>query len=335
VAQAARPLVGSGEHPRWIVLFSRSLEDVSATVSLVQRQLLVATAFALAVALVGGYLVARAVSRRVGRVEHAARQVAAGEFVDPLPIDSDDELGQLTRAFNEMERQLAQMDRARREFIANASHELRTPIFSLGGFVELLEDEEIDPQTREEFVRAMREQVGRLQKLAVDLLDLSRLDAGALELQPEPVNLAELARDVVGEFAPAVGQHRAELDLRLPRDGVEAYCDPERVTQIMRILLDNALRHTPEGTCVTVAAHRRNGSARFAVSDTGPGLDADLTDQVFQRFYTGDAARGSGLGLAIAKELAERMDGRIELWARAGRTEFTLDLPTDVGGPAR
>jgi two-component system, OmpR family, sensor kinase len=335
VAQAARPLGEQGEPVRWIVLFSRSLEDVSDTVSLIQKQLLVASAFALLVALAGGYLVASALARRVGRVERAARQVAAGEFVDPLPIDSDDELGRLTRAFNEMERQLAQVDRARRDFIANASHELRTPIFSLGGFVELLEDEEIDPETRVEFLRAMREQVGRLQKLAVDLLDLSRLDAGALELQPEPVNLVELAHDVVGEFAPAVGQRRTALDLRLPPGGVEAYCDPERVTQIMRIMLDNALRHTPEGTRVTVAATRRNGAAQFAVSDSGPGLDGEVTAQLFQRFYTGDAARGSGLGLAIAKELAERMDGRIEVQARPGRTVFTLALPSDAGQSTR
>ena len=327
VAQAARPLVRGGP----VVLFSRSLEDVNDAVGLVQRQVLAATAFALIVALVGGYLVARALARRVARLERAAKQVAAGEFIDPLPIDSEDELGQLTRTFNEMERQLAQVDRARREFIANASHELRTPIFSLGGFVELLEDEEIDAETREEFLVAMREQVNRLQKLAVDLLDLSRIDAGALELELEPVDLAALTREVVGEFTPMVGQHHTELEVNLPAEGAEAYCDRERVAQIMRILLDNALRHTPEGTRVIVGAGRREGRTEFAVADTGPGLDG-AASEVFERFYTGDAARGSGLGLAIAKELAERMEGAIRVDSGRGPTRFTLALPHE-GGP--
>jgi signal transduction histidine kinase len=104
-------------------------------------------------------------------------------------------------------------------------------------------------------------------------------------------------------------------------------CDRERVVQIMRILLDNALRHTPEGTAVTVSAALDNGSAEFAVRDSGPGVDAASHDQLFERFYTGDKASGSGLGLAIAKELAERMDGRIAIASRPGETTFSLELP--------
>ena len=136
------------------------------------------------------------------RVERAAADVAHGRFIEPLPVDSEDELGQLTRTFNEMQAQLRAVDIARKEFIATASHELRTPIFSLGGFVELLQDEDLDDETRREFLDTMAEQVERLQKLAVDLLDLSRLDSGSVELQPEPVDLAELTRSVVGEFRP-------------------------------------------------------------------------------------------------------------------------------------
>jgi signal transduction histidine kinase len=223
--------------------------------------------------------------------------------------------------------QLAQVDHARKEFIANASHELRTPIFSLGGFVELLQDEQLDPETREEFLRSMREQVDRLQKLAVDLLDLSRLDAGSLELNAEEVDIGELATTVAAEFRPVVVRHGTELELRLPDTEVAAICDRERAAQIMRILLDNALRHTPKGTTVTVSAGQQNGAAELAVADSGPGIDPAARTQLFERFYTADAARGSGLGLAIARELAERMDGRIELLSRPGRTVFTLALP--------
>jgi signal transduction histidine kinase len=172
----------------------------------------------------------------------------------------------------------------------------------------------------------MGEQIERLQKLAVSLLDLSRIDAGSLELNPEDVNLSELAREVAGEFTPAVGHHETELKLVLPEE-VEAICDRERVAQIVRILLDNALRHTPRGTRIEVAAGRENGTAQLKVSDRGPGVSAVISDRVFERFYTGDAVRGSGLGLAIARELADRMSGTIELDSKPGETAFTLALP--------
>jgi signal transduction histidine kinase len=324
--RVAVPIFYRGE-PAWIALYSRSFADVDDSVTLVRNRLIVAAGVALLVALIGGFLVARALARRVRRLEQAARDVSAGRPVPPLPIDSNDELGELTRTFNEMQRQLALVDRARKEFIANASHELRTPIFSLAGFVELLEDEQLDDATRRQFLETMREQVERLQKLAVDLLDLSRLDAGSLQLTSEEVDLGELARAVASEFRPVVARHRTELEMDIPEGPVEALCDRERTVQIMRILLDNALRHTPEGTGVTVTAGRENGVAELAVADAGPGIDPSARSQVFERFYTADAARGSGLGLAIACELAERMDGRIDLDSAPGRTVFKLTLP--------
>jgi signal transduction histidine kinase len=326
LGQVAQPVRYRGEFA-WVALYSESFSDVSETVTFIRNRVLVATLAALAIALLGGYLIARAVARRVRRIEAAARQVAAGRFMDPLPVDSEDELGQLTRTFNEMQVQLRRVDVARKEFVATASHELRTPIFSLAGFVELLQDEELDEATRREFLDTMAEQVERLQKLSVDLLDLSRLDAGSMQLQSERLDLAELARSVVGEFRPVVTRHRTDLDLELPERGVDARADRERVAQIMRILLDNALRHTPEGTHVTVSADRHNGAAEFTVADAGPGLSQGASARVFDRFWTGDAASGAGLGLAIAKELAERMEGRISVSSEPGSTAFTLALP--------
>ena len=325
-ALVAQPLLFRGR-PDWIALYSRDFDDVAATVSLVRDRLLFASLVALLVSVGAGWLLARSLARRVRLLETAARDIAAGRQAEPLPIDSEDELGRLTRTFNDMQAQLARVDRARRDFIANASHELRTPIFSLGGFVELLQDEQLDAATRDEFLQTMREQVDRLQKLAVDLLDLSKLDAGSIDLNPENVNLGELANAVAAEFRPAVAQHGTELDLQLPEQPVEALCDRERVAQIMRILLDNALRHTPHGTPVTLTAGRLNGDAQFDVADRGPGVDIANQDQLFERFYTADAASGSGLGLAIAKELAERMEGRITVRSGDGDTVFTLNLP--------
>jgi signal transduction histidine kinase len=315
-----------------VAFYSRGFEDVQATVSFVRDRVLIATAGALLIALIGGFLIATRLGRRVGRLERAARDVAHGRYVEPLPVRSKDEIGQLTDTFNRMQQQLQRVDVARKEFIATASHELRTPIFSLAGFVELLQDEDLDEETHREFLETMSEQVARLQKLSVDLLDLSRLDSGSVELQTEPVDLAELTRSVAGEFHPRLAEHGTELVLDVPEEGPSACCDRERVAQIMRILLDNALQHTPEGTHVTVSATRYNGAAELTVADSGPGLPAGARSKVFERFFTGDAARGAGLGLAIARELAERMDGRLVLSAERDSTAFTLELPADGNG---
>ena len=332
VGMVAQPLKTTGKLPR-VAVYSRGFEDVQETVAFVRDRVLLAASAALLIALFGGYLVAARLARRVGHLERAARHVARGRFMEPLPVTSKDELGQLTETFNEMQRQLRRVDVARKEFIATASHELRTPIFSLGGFVELLQDEELDEETRREFLDTMSEQVERLQKLSVNLLDLSRLDSGSVELQTEPVDLAELTRAIAGEFHPRLAEHGTELRLEVPEEGPSARCDRERVAQIMRILLDNALRHTPEGTDVTVTAHRDNGAAELTVADTGPGLPAGARSKVFERFYTGDAGRGAGLGLAIARELAERMEGRLVLDTERGSTVFTLELPSDGTTP--
>lgn len=325
-ARVAQP-IRSGRDVVRVAVYSRSIDDVTDSVGIIRTQVILATALALLVALSGGYLVARALARRVRRLEGAAERVAAGRFPGPLPVDSEDELGQLTRTFNAMQAQLADVDRARKDFIATASHELRTPIMSLGGFVELLLNEDIDPATREEFLHTMREQVERLQKLSVDLLDLSRLDSGAVTLHPEQVDLAQLARSVAEEFTPAARDRSGELRLELGEAPVSAVCDRERTAQIMRILLDNALRHTPAGAPVTVTAAAHDGLAGVSVADGGPGLGPGDVGRVFDRFYTADATRGSGLGLAIAKELAELMRGRIAVRSRPGETVFTVDLP--------
>jgi signal transduction histidine kinase len=313
--------------PVWIAVFSESLEGVEDNVALIKRQILIAGGIALILALIAGYYAARALSRRLGRLEGAARKVADGDFATPIPVDSADELGQLAQTFNEMQRRLADLDSARKQFIANASHELRTPIFSLGGFVELLEDEDPDPAAREEFVRTMRQQVERLTKLTTDLLDLSRLDAGEMEVSARPVDLGVLAREVAREFGPAADRRGSRLQVRTPKQSAIALADPDRTRQIIRILLDNALTHTPEGTKVTVTTYNENDRAALTVSDEGPGIPKRVQQRMFERFYTGGSVSGSGLGLAIGRELAQRMGGRIAVTSSKRFNAFTLDLP--------
>jgi two-component system, OmpR family, sensor kinase len=332
VAEAALPLrIRPPGSPQasvyYVAVYSQPLQDIRGGVSLIQRRILVAGAIALLFAVVAGWLVASSVSRRVRRMEQAAARVAHGDFSATFERGASDELGRLAATLDHMQRQLAELEVARSRFIATASHELRTPIFSIGGFLELLRDEDLDDETHDMFIRQLHEQVERLGRLATDLLDLSRLEAGSVELRPERTDVTEVARAVVAEFAPALAAHESSLELRLGDDGVEAVCDPERVAQIMRILIDNALSHTPAGTEVVVAAAPRDGRVRLSVTDSGTGISTAAMSRIFEPFFTSDDVQGSGLGLAIAHELAERMDGELTADSRPGRTTFALELP--------
>ena len=326
VGTSAVPIGFAGQ-PRWVVVLSTPLAEVNDDVALVRKQILIAGLIALIAASLIGFWASGAVSRRLRRMREAAEAVAEGHFDQPIPVDSSDELGQLARSFNDMQRRLARLDSSRKEFIANASHELRTPIFSLGGFVELLETEKLSAAERRAFVAEMRAQIQRLQKLTIDLLDLSRLDADVVEIQREQVDLKEAAREVADEFRPTAKAHGSSLQVR-GRGEVVALADLNRVLQIIRILIDNAITHTPQGTNVTVTAIRGRNAAELIVGDDAKkGIDPRAIDKVFDRFYTGDAATGSGLGLAIADELAMRMDGQLAVVSRRGHTAFTLSLP--------
>lgn len=330
LAEVALPVAGTST----VILLSDSLEDPLSSLHLVERQLLVAGAIGLLFAIVVGYAAASFHARRIGRLERAAERIADGSFDQPVADGGGDELGDLALAFERMRVRLAQLDRARSEFIANASHELRTPLFSLGGFLELLDDEELDEPTREEFLDTMREQVTRLTKLATDLLDLSRLDAGRMVVTHEPVDLGEAARAVVEEFAALADRRSHPLDVLVEGHPI-ARGDEVRVLQVVRALLDNALTHTPPGTQVTVRAHADRERAYLSVSDEGPGIAPEHAPHVFDRFYRADGgvASGSGLGLAIARELVQIMGGTVTLEPQPGGTTVTVALgaaPTSV-----
>ncbi len=330
-AEVAVPLDSST-----VVLLSAPLKDALADVSLVRRTLIAAGFASLALSLLVGTLAAWRFTRRIRSLEDAAGRIAAGDFDHPVADPVEDEVGQLAQAFEAMRLRLAHLDHARREFIANASHELRTPLFSLGGFLELLADEELDERERRDFVDEMSAQVERLTKLATDLLDLSRLDAGQLAVGKTQVDVAAVVRTVAEEFrALAEG---SEHVIRVAADEpVLALGDEQRILQISRNLVENALKHTPAGTIVVIAASAGDGEAIVSVRDDGPGVPERDREHLFDRFYRADGgkASGSGLGLAIAKELALRMEGRLELRSVAGETMFTLVLPLSEAAISR
>lgn len=310
-----------------IYIYTVAIGGSASGLGAVKGQILIAGLIAVVIAAAVGLYYAQAAARNISHLQDAARKVADGNFETTIPVAAAGQLGQLARTFNEMQRRLYELDSARKQFIANASHELRTPIFSLGGFVELLEEDDPSPEEREEFVRTMRQQIVRLTKLTADLLDLSQLDAGAMVMQAHSVDLGALAREVTREFGARADLRGSRLELRTPERPAIALGDPDRLRQIIRILLDNALTHTPEGTKVTVTTYSVNRRAELTVSDEGSGIPQRVQNRIFERFYTADKAGGSGLGLAIASELAQRMDGRITISSSRRFTAFTLDLP--------
>jgi signal transduction histidine kinase len=320
----------------WVVLLAAPLHDQLQTVALVRRRVFIAGAIATAFALLVGYAGASLFARRLRRLEAAAERIAAGYFDEPVIDHGQDEVGQLARTFERMRLRIASLDRARGAFIANASHELRTPIFSLGGFLELLDEPDLDADTRDEFLAQMREQVARLGKLATDLLDLSRLDAGWMRVASETIDLTALAGELAGEFGPraAAESHVLEVEADAP---AEARGDAARVLQIGRVLVENALIHTPPGTTVRLGTAVEGGRAALTVGNDGPAIPPDAQSQIFERFFRLDGGRasGSGLGLAIARELAEVMDGRLELTSSPAGTRFTLVLHAEQVEPAK
>ncbi len=230
------------------------------------------------------------------------------------------------------------LERARRDLVANVSHELKTPIAALKGFLELLEDDGVSERHRREFLAAMTQETARLERLVEEQLQLARLDAGALPLDREEVDLGELAAEAVAPRVPLASREGVALSARpAPGEPVIVDADPARIEQIILILLDNALRHTPPGGSVEVAVGRDGAEATIAVRDTGEGIAPESQAVVFDRFYRGDASRSgrsAGLGLAIARGLAAAHRGHLELSSRVGEgSTFTLRLPLSPGGP--
>ncbi len=225
----------------------------------------------------------------------------------------------------------ARLERARRDLIANASHEFKTPLFSLAGFLELIDEGNLSEEEQREFLALMRQQVDRLRNLAVSMLDLSKVEAGSLQLEPESVDLEEVARSVLDEFQ--IQAQAKELSLCV-EDGerVTAWCDEQRLAQVLRALIDNAVKFSPPGSTVRMATKVEEKWATVVVSDDGPGIPAAELPHVFERFHRGSEERatttGAGLGLSIARELTEMMGGTIRAEAGHGHgASFFVRLP--------
>jgi signal transduction histidine kinase len=332
--------LGVSQRQPFVLVTQKPLTDVAAAVDQVRNAFLAAAGIGLIVAVALAIALATTLSRRLARLSAAAVRVAAEGPDAPTPRDDGrDEVGDLARTLATMQQELRRQEAARRAFVSTASHELRTPLTSLQGTLELLEEDlrdgRLDIGDAQRQVAGAQTELRRLARLATELLDLSRLDA-AVPLRSEPVELGELCRAVGAEFGLQARERDVEVEVEPPPGPCWAAGDPGAVARVVRILIDNAVRHSPPDEVVRVVPAYHGEHATVEVCDRGPGVAEEDRERIFERFQRGSAASGTGgfgLGLAIGRELAGRMDGTLELAAddeRGPGARFVLSLPIEL-----
>lgn len=264
-------------------------------------------------------VLARGMTSPLREMVSATQAMVAGDYSRRIRASSRDEVGELARAFNQMASELAEVDRVRRDLIANVSHELRTPITALQAVLENAVDG-VAP-TDEKALNTMLAQVQRLARLVDQLLELSKLESGVLPLKVATFSVGRLLEQVVQESSIHAEQahgRRVSFELRVDPQGLTTQGDAERIHQVVSNLIENAVRHSPEGGTVLISARQDSDNVILQVADEGPGVQPEERERVFERFYRSDVSRssdsgGSGLGLAIARWIVDLHGGRISV----------------------
>ena len=295
---------------------------------------ILAVAAGSATAAAGAALVlARHITHAVRRVSDSARRLAAGDLTARVPAGGPSELAQLAGSFNAMATSVEELFDARRELVAWASHDLRTPVASMLAMLEAIEDGLVDPQ---HYLPTLHEQVRTLSILVDDLFELARIDAGVLTLELRQTRLSSLVESAVRLLEPEAAVRRVDVVAHVDHQAA-ARVAPDKIERVLFNLLTNALRHTPADGSVAVHLEQHEDEVLVRVEDSGEGLPADAPEHMFDRFWRADRARsggGAGLGLAIARGLVEAHGGRI--WAenrREGGARVSFTLPATAASP--
>ncbi len=335
VVESGTPVIVDGEQVGTVILARGAPALTAAGTAFLERinfMLIIAALGATVAALLLGALLARTLTQPLRELTTATHAVANGNLGRAVQVRSQDELGQLASAFNQMSADLARAQERRQQMTADIAHDLRTPVSIIQGHAEALQDGVL-PANEETFA-LIHDEALRLNRMVEDLRTLSRAEAGELELLKRPVQVGRWLQGVVEAHRPRAVQRDVHLETQI--DGSSTVLmDADRMTQVLSNLLDNASRHTPAAGTITVGARRHGASVEIYVQDSGPGIAEEDLPHLFQRFYRGDKARqrhegGSGLGLAIARSVVEMHGGQI--WAAngaGGGAVFTVSLPVD------
>jgi signal transduction histidine kinase len=295
-----------------------------------------------------GYFVSQAMSHRIFALAEAAAKVAQGDFSTRLDVRGNDELAYLTRRFNKMasdlqevEEQKRQLEQSRRNLVAWVSHDLRTPLASMRVMLEALADGIIhDKETETRYIQTTLNEIQHLSRLINDLFEMAKLDVGHTDLELQPIPFAELVSDTMGGMlAKASAKHiHLEGDVDEAVDLVNIA--PDKIQRVLKNLLDNAIKYSPEGETVSIhAAYVDTDTLRVEVANSGVQIEAESLPKLFDSFYRGDESRaknaeerGAGLGLAIARGFVEAHGGKIWAESAAEGTRFIFTLPTRKNG---
>jgi signal transduction histidine kinase len=288
---------------------------------------------ALIISLLAAFWLARWIGDPLQRVVVASRRMPSAE-VNSITPGGPHEVKELTRAFNEMNMRVQTSQKSQREFVANVSHELKTPLTSVQGFAQaILDGTASTPEVQKQAAQVIYNESGRMHRMVLDLLDLARLDAGTFDLQRAPVDLTALLNSIAEKFAPQA--RTGKLDIRVETASLPVFIgDGDRLAQVFTNLVDNALKFTPAGGSITLRAAQTSSGIQVEVTDTGAGISSEALPHIFDRFYQADPSRpggrkhGSGLGLAIVKEIVGAHGGKISVRSEPGKgSTFTVSLP--------
>jgi signal transduction histidine kinase len=322
------------------VLLHVPLQGVEEWLQRVRWHLGVVAVICLLASLVVGQRLSRQIARPLENLRQATQHIAGGEYHRRVPVEGPAELADVAQSFNAMAASLEQsalemekQEGLRRDFVANVSHELRTPLTIIRGYNEALADGTAAEQKRQQYHALIRDEALRLERLIADLLDISRLRAGVVEMERERILLQSLVDGVVQLVAKLAQEKGLLLESKLS-EGLFVYGDGDRLTQLLLILLDNALRHTEQGTVRIESGRGAEGRVFLRISDTGHGIPAEALPYIWERFYKVDKAHsrdggGTGLGLAVAKEIMNLHGVEVEATSIVGEgTSFTLRFPS-------
>jgi signal transduction histidine kinase len=290
----------------------------------------------IAIAAILSAIAARSLSRwlgsRLSGLATAAHQLAGGDLATRAAEEGEDEVADLAKTFNAMATQLEEAKGREQDFLMSVGHDLRTPLTTIGGYAEVLEDGELDETETRRIARVMSRETDRLRRLVEDLMLLARLEAREFTIRPESVEVGAHLAEIAEGYRDRADAARIRLEVKVETTGA-IVTDPDRLAQIAANLTENALRYTPEAGRVTVAVRSVHGGIELTVADTGPGIDEDDLPRVFEKFYVARTYRqarpeGSGLGLAIVKQLVDAMEGTVSVESiRGSGTRFTVSIP--------
>ncbi len=288
---------------------------------------------AIGLAFVIVYFLSRRIAAPLHQMNDIALEMADGRFEKRVTVSGDDEIAQLGKSFNHMAQALGQLENMRRDFVANVSHELRSPLTSIRGFIQAILDGTIKEGEREKYLSIVLEETGRLNRLINELLDVARLESGNILLSKETIDIQEEIRKILAAYINCFEVRGITWEIVFTEERLWVAGDRDRIHQVITNLTDNALRFTPEGGKIEFKVATRGDKVVIEISDTGSGIAPETLPYIWERFYKVDKARsadagGTGLGLHIVKRLIEAHGERIEVESKVGEgTTFSFTLP--------